>query len=76
MSDIVPGTMVRMRITRRFGPYNVGELIAVGLAEGRDLDAKRLAVPLDILVPPTAMPAGQEAATEAPARQPASVVRK
>lgn len=75
MSDIAPGTMVRMRIARRFSHYNVGDLIAVPLAQGRDLDAKRLATPLDILVPPAA--AGQDATPEpTPQRQPAGVVRK
>jgi hypothetical protein len=62
--------MVRMRVVRRYHHYNVGELIAVPLAEGKDLEARRLAQPLDIMVPATA---GQEAAT---ARAPASVVRK
>jgi len=73
MSDIVPGTMVRMRVIRRYHHYNVGEVIAVPLHEGRDLEVKRLAQPLDILVPAAA---GQEAAAAAAARAPASVVRK
>ena len=75
MSDIVPGTMVRMRVIRRYHHYNVGEVIAVPLHEGRDLEAKRLAQPLDILVP-AAAGEGQEVATAAAARAPASVVRK
>jgi hypothetical protein len=73
MSD---GIMVRMRVARRFSHYNRGELIAVPLEQARDLDAKRLATPLDLLVPPPRTPAAPDEATGAPGRQPASVVRK
>ena len=76
MPEIVPGTHVRMRITRRFSSYNVGELIAVPLAQGLELEAKRLAQPIDLLVPQTASPAGADAGTAGPARQPAQIVRK
>jgi hypothetical protein len=67
--------MVRMRVIRRYPHYPVGEVIAVPLHEGRDLEVKRLAQPLDILVPAAAGD-GQEAATASAARAPASVVRK
>jgi hypothetical protein len=62
--------MVRMRITRRFSHYNVGDLIAVELHQGHELAAKRLAAPLDVLVPT------QPGADPTPQRQPGSVVRK
>jgi hypothetical protein len=64
--------MVRMRIIRRFSHYNVGEVIAVTLAQGRDLDVRRLAAPLDILVPTPAPPPPEAA----PQRQPGATVRK
>ena len=77
MSDLVPGTMVRMRTTRRFGHYNVGELIAVSLGQGRELHAKQLAEPVDMLVPTQpASPAPPDAATGGATRTPAQVVRK
>jgi hypothetical protein len=78
MSDFVPGTHVRMRVMRRFSHYNIGDLIAVEFFAARELDAKRLAQPLDLLVP------GRAAAETGvhpppdtvPQRQPGSVVRK
>jgi hypothetical protein len=77
MSDYsaVPGVMVRMRVTRRFSHYNRGELIAVTLAQAQDLDVKRLATPLDVMVPTAALEAPGEA-TAGALRQPPSVVRK
>jgi len=72
MSDLVPGTMVRMRTARRFSHYMAGELIAVPFDAAQELAAKRLATPLDLLVP---TPAG--AADEAvPMRAPGGIVRK
>jgi hypothetical protein len=62
--------MVRMRIMRRYSHYNVGEVIAVPLAQGHELAAKRLATPLDVLVPTP--PAGEPT----PQRQPGATVRK
>lgn len=61
-----------MRIIRRFSHYNVGEVIAVSLEQGRDLDARRLAAPLDILVPSPASPPAEPASQ----RQPGATVRK
>jgi hypothetical protein len=69
MSGVVPGTLVQMRTLRRFHHYNRGEIIAVPFEAARDLEAKRLAQPLHLLVPTP------PAATE-PVRQPAGVVRK
>lgn len=71
MVDIVPGTHVRMRVIKRFSHYNLGELIAVDFWAAKELDAKRLAMPLDLLVPPHVA-----AATAEPVRQPASIVKK
>lgn len=76
MIDVVPGTHVRMRITRRFSHYNVGDLIAVDFWAARDLDAKRLAQPLDLLVPAAAATTGGPPPDPVPQRQPGSVVRK
>lgn len=79
MADIVPGTMVVMSITRRFGPYNVGDITSWTMEQGRELEGKRLARPLHLLVPSpheTPPPEGQEAAAAASLRQPAQVVRK
>jgi hypothetical protein len=74
MSGVVAGTMVQMRTLRRFSHYMVGELIAVPFAAARDLEAKRLAQPLQLFVP---VPVGT---TEdpAPARQaqPTGIVKK
>lgn len=70
MSGIVPGTLVQMRTLRRFSHYNRGEVIAVPIEVGRDLEAKRLAQPLHLMVP--------SPRAEAAARQPGvgGVVRK
>lgn len=78
MSEIVAGTMVRMRVTRRWSHYNVGDVIAVTLAQGLDLDAKRLARPLDVLVPTpvAAAGSGEVPPTSGPQRQPGQTVRK
>lgn len=79
MSDIVPGTLVQMRTLRRFSHYFAGELIAVPLDAARDLDAKRLAAPLSLLVPTPATQAGtgDDPPASVPARgQPAGIVRK
>lgn len=73
MNEVAPGTLVHMRIMRRFSHYTVGELIAVPFDVGRELDAKRLAQPLQLFVPKPA--AGAEEAA-APVRQPAGIVRK
>jgi hypothetical protein len=72
MSGVVPGTLVHMRTLRRFAHYMAGELIAVPFDAARDLEAKRLAQPLQLFVP---VPVGS---TEdpAPARQPTGIVRK
>lgn len=78
MTEIPVGTMARMRITRRFSHYNVGDLIVVPMGQGLELEAKRLAQPLDLLVPSMRTPTleGAEAPTAVPARQPAQMVRK
>jgi hypothetical protein len=69
--EIVPGTMVQMRTLRRFHHYNAGEIIAVPMEAAQDLARKRLAQPLQLLVPtPVA------AATADAVRQPGSQVRK
>jgi hypothetical protein len=51
LSGIPPGTLVQMRTLRRFAHYNRGETIAVPIEVGRDLEAKRLAQPLHLMVP-------------------------
>lgn len=63
------GTLVSMRTLRRFQHYNAGEIIAVPMAAAQDLAAKRLAQPLNLLVPTD---------PNAPARQiaPAGIVKK
>jgi hypothetical protein len=70
MSDTVPGTLVEMRVARRFAHYNAGERIAVTMDQAQDLHARRLAQPLQLLVP-----ASVESKPDA-TRQPAQVVRK
>lgn len=70
MSDYVPGTQVRMRVLKRYSHYNAGDLISVEFYAARELAAKRLAQPLDLLVPPPRTP------PDTPARQPAGIVRK
>jgi hypothetical protein len=79
MSDVVAGTQVRMRVAKRFSHYNVGDLIAVEFYAARELAAKRLAQPLDLLVP-TPVAAAETDATlppsSGPLRQPGGVVRK
>ena len=72
MSDVVPGTLVHMRTLRRFAHYSAGELIAVPFDAARDLDAKRLAQPLQLFVPTP--PGATEEPT--PVRQPTGMVRK
>jgi hypothetical protein len=80
MSDVLaPGTLVQMRTLRRFSHYMAGEIIAVPYEAARDLDAKRLAAPLAMMVPaprPEAAPEGDPAAAPAPRAQPAGTVRK
>jgi hypothetical protein len=78
MSDVVDGTHVRMRIVRRFSHYNVGDLIAVEFYAARELAAKRLAQPLDLLVPTPVAAAepGEHPPASGPLRQPGGVVRK
>jgi hypothetical protein len=77
MSGVVPGTLVHMRTLRRFSHYNAGELIAVPFDAARDLDAKRLAQPLQLFVPGAAADAdGDLPAPMMPQRQPGGVVRK
>jgi hypothetical protein len=68
-----PGTLVQMRTLRRFHHYSAGEIIAVPMAAAQDLAARRLAQPLQLLVPGPVAAAAAEPATR-PA--PAAVVRK
>jgi hypothetical protein len=79
MSDVTPGTLVQMRTTRRFSHYMAGELIAVPMDAAQELAAKRLAQPLQLLVP-TPVAAAETDATlppsSGPLRQPGGVVRK
>jgi hypothetical protein len=72
MTDLIPGSLVQMRTLRRFSHYNAGEVIAVPMEAAQDLARKRLAQPIQILVPP------QVAAAEPapPTRQPIGTVRK
>lgn len=78
MSDVVPGTHVRMRTLRRFSHYNAGELIAVEFYAARELAAKKLAQPIDLLVPTPVAAAGTDGTSppSTPLRQPTGVVRK
>lgn len=76
MSDVVPGTQVQMRVVRRYSHYNVGDLIAVDFWAAKELDAKRLAQPLRLLVPAAAAETGGPPPDPVPQRQPGSVVRK
>jgi hypothetical protein len=61
-----------MRVTRRFSHYQQGEMIAVPFDAARDLDARRLAQPVQLFVP---TPPGDTPEPEQ-RRQPAGVVRK
>jgi hypothetical protein len=80
MSDLMPGTLVQMRTLRRFSHYMAGELIAVPYDAARDLDARRLAQPLNFLVPPAraveTAPEGAEGVPQVPLRAPGMTVRK
>lgn len=63
MSDVIPGTQARLRVIKRFSHYNAGDVIAVEFYAARELVAKRLAQPLDLLVPlPSETPTGQPSA--------------
>jgi hypothetical protein len=73
MSDMVPGTLIDMRVVRRFAHYNAGERIAVPMDQAQDLAARRLAQPLQLLVP--SVVASAESKPDA-TRQPAQMVRK
>jgi hypothetical protein len=75
MSDVIPGTLVQMRTTRRFAHYMAGEMIAVPFDAARDLHARRLAEPLSLFVPAGPAAAGEDPPT-VPLRQPGGVVRK
>jgi hypothetical protein len=75
MSDMVPGTLVDMRIMKRFAHYTVGDRIAVPMDQAQDLAARRLAQPMQLLVP-TPVEASAESKPADPIRQPAQVVRK
>jgi len=76
MSEVVRGTMVQMRTLRRFHHYNAGEVIAVPYAAAKDLEAKRLAQPLHLLVP-TPVAAADATGGGGPARNPSTgLVRK
>lgn len=68
-TTIDPGTQARMRVVRRFASYNVGDVIAVPLAQGLDLNAKRLATPIDVMVP-------NRPAAEQPQRGPNGLIKK
>jgi hypothetical protein len=79
MSEVVQGTHVRMRVLRRFSHYNVGELIAIEFYAARELAAKGLAQPLDLLVPSPVVAAGPDGTippSSGPLRQTSGVVRK
>jgi hypothetical protein len=73
MSDMVPGTLVKMQVLRRYAHYTVGEVIAVPMDAAQDLAAKRLATPLAIMVPVEAPAESKPADT---VRRPAEMVRK
>jgi hypothetical protein len=68
--------MIRMRTMRRFSHYFVGEMIAVPPEAARDLAAKRLAQPIDMLVPVVAAAEDGTSPPSSPQRQPAGIVRK
>ena len=74
MSDVIQGTNVRMRVMRRFSHYNAGDLIAVDFWAARELAAKRLAQPLDLLIPTPVVLAGS--GDPGPLLQTTGVVRK
>ena len=78
MTEAVPGTMVRMRTIRRFSHYMAGEMIAVPMDAAQELAAKRLAQPLDLLVPTPVVAADPDGGppSSGPLRQPGGVVRK
>ena len=76
MSDVIAGTQVRMRVARRYSHYNVGDLIAVEFYAARDLAARKLAQPLDLLVPTPVQKDDAAPVESTPIRQPAQVVRK
>jgi hypothetical protein len=75
MSDMVPGTLVQMRIARRFAHYTIGDVIAVPMDQAQDLAMRRLAQPLAIMVP-TVVEASAESKPDAAVRRPAEMVRK
>jgi hypothetical protein len=73
MRSVTPGTLVQMRTLRRFHHYNAGELIAVPFDAAQDLAAKRLAQPLQLLVPTQV---AADATGGGGQRQPGGTVRK
>jgi hypothetical protein len=73
MSGFVPGTLVQMRTLRRFSHYLAGEVIAVPFDAARELDAKRLAAPMQLFVP---TPVEKDDAAPTPVRQPGGIVKK
>jgi hypothetical protein len=73
MSDMVPGTLVQMRIQRRFAHYTIGDVIAVTMDQAQDLAARRLAQPLAIMVPVPVEPSPESPPAT---RSPPSLVRK
>jgi hypothetical protein len=80
MSDaIAPGTMIPMRVVRRYSHYNVGDEIALDLASAQDAYRKRLADPIGTMlvpVPIAATPGADPPGPSAPLRQPGAIVRK
>jgi hypothetical protein len=62
-----------MRTLRRFSHYNAGEVIAVPMEAAQDLARKRLAQPLQLLVP---TPVAADATGGGGQRQPGGTVRK
>jgi hypothetical protein len=75
MSDMVPGTLVQMRIGRRFAHYTIGDVIAVPMDQAQDLAARRLAQPTALLVP-TPLPESTAPVDATPTRSPPQIVRK
>jgi hypothetical protein len=71
--ELIPGTMVQMRTLRRFHHYNAGEIIAVPMDAAQDLARKRLAQPLQLLVPTQV---AADATGGGGQRQPGGTVRK